>query len=77
MKINVKFDTQMEVKDFCYAAGTLPRNISMKTTERDYDCKSILGMISLNLSEPVEVTISSKDVIDEDMINTKFAKWMV
>ena len=77
MIINVKFDTQMDVKDFCYTAGTLPRNISMKTTERDYDCKSILGMMSLNLSEPVEIIITSNEILDEKMIINKFTKWIV
>lgn len=77
MKINVKLNTQMEVRDFCYAAMELPRTISMRTADKDYDCKSILGMMSLNLSEPIGVEVSCSTDIDETTITNKFSQWIV
>ncbi len=71
--------TPQDVKNFCYAANSFPRNVSVKVKAEAYtvDGKSILGMFSLNLSEPVNVVFESEKSLDLDMISKSVYSWEV
>lgn len=75
----LKFVTPLDVKLFCQATNTLPRNMGVYVPQDHVtiDAKSIMGMFSLNLSEPVEIQIIGKDTLDTEKINTLFAPWEV
>ena len=75
----VLLSTPQDVKDFCHTMGGFPMNISIKVIHNDYerDAKSILGLLSLNLSEPVDVIFSSTDLIDTTKIDNAISKWEV
>lgn len=75
----VYLKTPQDVKDFCYAAGTLPRTVLVKVIHNEYvvDGKSILGMFSLNLSEPVTVQFIGNNELDSTEIRNIFKSWTV
>ena len=68
-----------DVKAFCYAMSEFPRNVNVKVQHDTYvvDGKSILGMFSLNLSDPVTVVIESKDLLNSDEVDKIFYPWEV
>lgn len=71
--------TPQDVKDFCYAMSKFPRNVSVKVQHDTYvvDGKSILGMFSLDLSQPVDIIFDSKDLLDPDKVNKAIYPWEV
>ena len=71
--------TPQDVKAFCYAMSEFPRNVNVKVQHDTYvvDGKSILGMFSLNLSDPVTVVIESKDLLNSDEVDKIFYPWEV
>lgn len=75
----VLLSTPQDVKDFCHAMENFPRNVSIKVIHNNYerDAKSILGLLSLNLSEPVDVVFNSKDLIDTVKVDNAISKWEV
>lgn len=75
----IKLVTPQDVKDFCFAASELPRNVSAMASHGKaiVDAKSILGMFSLDLSESVILTITSENDFDAKKINSLFNKWEV
>lgn len=70
--------TPQDVKDFCYAASALPRTVSVKVTHNEYivDGKSILGMFSLNLSQPVTVQFVGNKDLNYGDIKSLFNAWI-
>lgn len=76
-KINLT--TPQDVKDFCFVAGSFARNIRIVASHDNYivDAKSILGMFSLDLSQPITLTISSEHDLDINKIDKEFFKWIV
>lgn len=77
-RFNVKLNTPTDVKFFVYKAQELPRNISIKVMHDDYviDGKSILGLLSLDLSNSIIIEIKSNENIDFSFIE-KFDEWRV
>ena len=75
----VRLSTPQEVKDFCYAMGSFPRNVSIKAKHNNFvsDAKSILGMLALNLSEPIQIVFESTDLIDTIKVDNAISKWEV
>lgn len=75
----IKLVTPQDVKDFCFAASELPRNVSAMASHGKaiVDAKSILGMFSLDLSESIILTITSENDFDTKKINSLFDKWEV
>ena len=75
----VLLSTQNDVKNFCHTMENFPRNVSIKVIHNNHerDAKSILGLLSLNLSEPVDVIFSSKNLIDTVKIDNVISKWEV
>lgn len=79
LEIKVSLNTSQDVKDFCFAASAMPRNISVKALHGDYivDGRSILGVFSLNLSEPITAVFESVNEIDKEKIMKVFDLWIV
>lgn len=79
MRKTIKLVTPQDVKEFCFAASELPRNVSAMVSHGKavVDAKSILGMFSLDLSEPVTLTMTSENNLDTEKINSLFAPWEV
>ena len=75
----IMLQTPQDVKAFCYAMSEFPRNVNVKVQHDTYvvDGKSILGMFSLNLSDPVTVVIESKDLLNADEVDKIFYPWEV
>lgn len=75
----IKLVTPQDVKDFCFAASGLPRNVNVVVSHNEFrvDGRSILGMFGLNLSEPVTLIITSENDLDKGKIDKIFALWEV
>lgn len=75
----VRLSTIQDIKDFCYTMNTFPRNISIKVKHDNFvsDAKSILDMIALNLSNPVDIIFESTDTLDSTRIENAISKWEV
>ena len=74
----VKLIRPMDVSDFVAAASCCPKEIEIIASHGKYDvdARSIMGMFSLNLSEPVTITMNG----ETSLINTYsklFDKWSV
>lgn len=63
MSITVTLSTVNDVKDFVNAASKMPVEIDAieGAGTHKIDAKSIMGMFSLNLSEPVRIEYNSED----------------
>ena len=75
---NVKLSRPMDVSDFVATASSCPKEIEIIASHGKYDvdARSIMGMFSLNLSEPVTITMSG----ETNLLNTYskvFDKWSV
>ena len=73
----IMLQTPQDVKKFCYSVSSLPRNVSVKVKHDTYvvDGKSILGMFSLDLSNPVDVIFESRDLLNPEIINRAIYPW--
>ena len=74
----VRLIRPMDVSNFVAAASCCPKEIEIIASHGKYDvdARSIMGMFSLNLSEPITITMSG----DTNLINTYskvFDKWSV
>lgn len=78
-EIKVVLKTSRDVKDFCFTTVELPRAVSVKAAHEDFvvDGRSILGMFSLNLSEPITIRFESSARFDTDKIQRMFNPWIV
>ena len=61
----VLLSTPQDVKDFCYAMGSFPRNVSIKAKHESFvsDAKSILGMLALNLSDLFRLYLKAQTLL--------------
>lgn len=57
----VQFKTPQQVKEFVQLVQNYPFEIDLKTEKYVVDAKSILGIFSLDLSNPITVEIHSND----------------
>ena len=74
----VKLIRPMDVSNFVATASSCPKEIDIIASHGKYDvdARSIMGMFSLNLSEPITITMSGVTTL----INTYskvFDKWSV
>jgi phosphotransferase system HPr-like phosphotransfer protein len=60
----VKLSTIGEVKQFVTAATMFDGDIDLKSGRYVVDAKSIMGIFSLDLMSPIEVTVHSDDCDD-------------
>ena len=69
--------TQNDVIMFSYAMSGFPNKIkvTVKHGDKERDAKSILGLLSLNLSEPVDVIFESVDLLNPEVINKTIYPW--
>lgn len=72
----IKLTTPKDVTDFSAIAGSFPLGIKITASHGDYtvDARSIMGLYSLNLSEPIIVEINSDDT---NTYIEKFNQWIV
>ena len=61
---NVKLSTIEEVKKFVTAATMFDGDIDLKSGRYVVDAKSIMGIFSLDLLSPIEVTVHSESCDD-------------
>lgn len=78
-EIKVVLRTSKDVKDFCFTTVELPRTVSVKAAHEDFivDGRSILGMFSLNLSEPITIRFESSANFDTNKIQKMFNPWIL
>lgn len=74
--------TPQDVKMFCNLMNTVPRNGSVIVKHNEYTVsgRSILGMLSLNLSEPVALRVNIPDTetdFDEKAFLNALNEWSV
>ncbi len=60
MKHTVMLNTVNDVKEFVTAAGKVSFDIDAVTERHKIDAKSIMGVLSLDLSEPIEIEYDEK-----------------
>ena len=79
-KNSIQLTTQQDVKDFCYEMSTLPKCIDIKAISKGgytVDARSILGMFSLDLSNPVDIIFESTESFDTNKITESLTRWAV
>ncbi len=59
--INIKLSLTEDIKDFVRITSKYPFDIDLKSGRYTIDAKSILGIFSLDLKQPVTVEIYSED----------------
>ena len=74
--------TPQDVKMFCNLMNTVPRNATVVVEHNEYTVsgRSILGMFSLNLSEPVTLKVNIPDTetdFDEKAFLGLLKEWSV
>jgi len=61
MEYKVLLDSIEKVKDFVAAASNVPCDIDVISGRSYLDAKSVLGLLSVNLKEPLTIQILSDD----------------
>ena len=59
--IKVKLDSVDKVKEFVDVAGQFAEDLDLAHGKYVIDAKSIMGIFSLDLSKPLDLTINSND----------------
>lgn len=57
VKVHVQLDTITKVKDFVNTLVTCPFDVDLTSGRYVIDAKSIMGIFSLDLTKPIELTI--------------------
>ena len=65
MEYKIKLETIDKIKKFVNVVQKFESSIDLKSGRYVVDAKSIMGIFSLNLSNPVNVVIHENDDIDE------------
>ena len=65
MKTKIKLDSINAVKDFVSIVMLYDFDIDLVSGRYAVDAKSIMGIFSLDLSKPIELTIHESDEMDE------------
>ena len=78
MKIdfNVQLTTIPDVQDFVNIASTSIYDVTVSHGRYIVDGKSLMGIFSLNLSNPIKVTVEADGAIDKGFLD-KFAPYIV
>ena len=77
-RINIMLDRPSDVAEFVNTTSNFPRNIELVASHGKYtvDARSIMGIFSLNLSEPITIEMRTDTDILDEYIN-KLSKWRV
>ena len=73
--MRIKLPTANDVKEFVNIAMLCPYQIDVGSGRYIVDAKSIMGLFSLNLSEPLSVMIPM--TANKNYIKNAFKKWEV
>jgi len=77
--MKLKFNSVNDVQDFCKIASKIDVDVDVRSFDRRHtvDGKSIVGMMSLDLSQPVNVELYSDDdrIRDQFIMNCKY--WII
>ena len=73
--MEIKLPTANDVKEFVNIAMMCPYQLDVKHGRYTVDGKSIMGLFSLNLSEPLSVMIPM--TANENYVKNAFKKWEV
>lgn len=76
--ISVLLTTPKDVFDFAHAASQIPHDVSVDAIHGSYavEARSVMGVLSLNLSEPITIKIVGSDASAEKYVEY-FSKWIV
>lgn len=80
--IKIQLNTTKDVRDFVFTTSKYKFSVKVQSGKYCVDGKSILGILSLNLSDPIDVVIdtgllSKYNVIDGDKYMKEIKKWRV
>ena len=73
----IRLDTIKNVQDFIAFTNTVEPDISIKSHRYIIDGKSIMGIFSLNLLEPITVTLHSSDAEIVQKFNEEMEKYIL
>ena len=78
-QITIHLDTPRDVMEFCQITGTYPMHTNITAQHDIYtvSARSILGMYSLNLSEPIKVIFETNKLLNTEKIQEDFKKFVV
>ncbi len=60
-KVNIKFNTIPQIQGFVNNMSRFVSEVDLKSGKYVVDAKSIIGVFSLNLSQPIELTAEGSD----------------
>ena len=60
-KVNIKFDTIVQIQNFVNNMGCYSSDVDLVSGSRTVDAKSIIGVFSLDISNPITLQASGKD----------------
>ena len=70
--LKVKLTTQKDVGDFCNAVTRMKSTVKITALNTVVDASSLMGIMTLNLSEPIELTCENEKEAAEVL-----TKWSV
>lgn len=70
--LKVKLTTQKDVGDFCNAVTHMKSTVKITALNNVVDASSLMGIMTLNLSEPIELTCENEKEAAEVL-----TKWTV
>ena len=75
---DVLLTTPKDVFDFAYMASQIPHDVSVDAIHGSYavEARSVMGILSLNLSEPITIKIVGDDASAEKYTEN-FSRWIV
>lgn len=75
--IKVNLDSVDKVKEFVGIAGQIPEDLDLAHGKYVIDAKSLMGIFSLDLSKPLDLTINSDDENRVEEISAAFGSFRV
>lgn len=75
MSFKIQLVTSTDPKEFVWATSKAKNSVECKSNTRTVDGKSILGLLSLNLSEPI--TVIFHDVYGNEDFLKEMKRWEV
>jgi phosphotransferase system HPr-like phosphotransfer protein len=75
--IKVNLDSVNKVKEFVEITGKFPEDLDLAHGKYVIDAKSLMGIFSLDLSKPLDLTINSDDEDRVEEISAAFSSFRV
>lgn len=75
--IKVNLDSVNKVKEFVEITGKFPEDLDLAHGKYVIDAKSLMGIFSLDLSKPLDLTINSDDEVRVEEISAAFSSFRV